>query len=664
MIKILVTLCVVVALAGGGALAQTPSNRVQMTMAKDGAGNPEIHWQDSCSKAGTDYAVYEGSLGTFDIHNSIQCTAGGSMMMTLSPLSGDSYFLVVPLDDGAEGSYGKAGDGTERPVGIDRCLPDQAFDACLDESFVDASPERLARLDAVLDDAAAIIEAGGTYTEVATMLAAESDVEGVYSNGVSLYFSVGGIPTSIYDGIAARHDGPLREVIPPSNPVTAQSTRNHLGSNPIPASAVPAVLPRGQRMVGKDDDGDGFRDLPKHALILSPWNFSFAPNDSSDLMNTLFNGIHDYQVGSVTYERNTQDLVSASMQLADYTDGWEEMDFIFLSSHGDADPNARWGPAPTVYLGIGGASCSDAAIRILNEVPDPADRPGLYCSVAIRVGPGSNPITGRDTHAAGAFWEHHHGGKLDKKVIYLETCRSAFHPGLAEALVGTDSIFFGWSEYVYVTTSLGAADALVREAVEDGFTMLRSFVRECSDTVCVDPPKPGRTAAELRAAWHRADLRLRDTLNIPTTPVYAGCAESATLPVEQSCPSCGGSFAMSITYDASVEGLEADELTFIQDPLEFGKYQLRLFADVDQVESGYAEPLWDFNMIDVGNGVYQHNPWVTLFMDNICPWQVIEYNPWVLLPAFDEAMPGNDARDRIYSWDGPFTIEIVPTVIE
>jgi hypothetical protein len=47
-------------------------------------------------------------------------------------------------------------------------------------------------------------------------------------------------------------------------------------------------------------------------------------------------------------------------------------------------------------------------------------------------------------------------------------------------------------------------------------------------------------------------------------------------------------------------------------------------------------------------------------MDNICPYQVIEYDPWVLLPTFDESMPGNDARDRIYSWDGPFTIEIIP----
>ena len=32
------------------------------------------------------------------------------------------------------------------------------------------------------------------------------------------------------------------------------------------------------------------------------------------------------------------------------------------------------------------------------------------------------------------------------------------------------------------------------------------------------------------------------------------------------------------------------------------------------------------------------------------------------LPAFDPARPGNDNRDRIYSWDGPFQVEVIPDV--
>ena len=117
---------------------------------------------------------------------------------------------------------------------------------------------------------------------------------------------------------------------------------------------------------------------------------------------------------------------------------------------------------------------------------------------------------------------------------------------------------------------------------------------------------------------------------------------------------------MSISFNISIEGVEPAEMVLLEDALEFGKYQLRLFADIDGIESGYAQPLYDVYMIPTGNGTYIDAFGITLFMDNICPNQVIEYNPWVLLPTFDESMPGNDARDRIYSWDGPFTMEIVP----
>ena len=115
-----------------------------------------------------------------------------------------------------------------------------------------------------------------------------------------------------------------------------------------------------------------------------------------------------------------------------------------------------------------------------------------------------------------------------------------------------------------------------------------------------------------------------------------------------------------LTYNITVEGLEPQEMVLLDDPLEFAKYQLRLFADVDNIESGYAVVLIDQTMVPVGNGVYADLFGINLFMDDICPDQIIEYNPWVLLPTFDENMPGNDSRDRIYSWDGPFVIEIVP----
>jgi len=662
-----------VAGAAEGGKIGTPPDRLELTVGKDRTGGMQLDWLDFCPQSGTDYAVYEGHLGDYASHTSIQCSTGGATTTTVPLGTESTYFLVVPLDAGFEGSYGLDGGGSERPVGLGACLPQQIAAACLEDNFIDASPERVARLDEVMDAVAVIIESGGSYTDVATMLAGETDVEGVYSNGISMYFSVGGLSTTLYDGIAARHGGEIREIIPPPPSVLARArarewrsplaSASHLTSDPIPASAAQLILPRGQRMVGEDDDGDGFRDLPKHALILSPWAFDFAPNDSAPLVNTILNGVLDYQKGSVTMKRNTQGLLAATMSLNDYINGWDKKDIIFISSHGDADANASWGPDPYLWLGIGGSKCSDIGAKLKAAVPDPAMRPGLYCSFVTSIGPGPNPVMGRDTLGTRAFWESVHGGNLDKKLIYMDACRTAFHPGLAEALTGTDSIFLGWSEYVLTTTSTASATAVIKETVEDGFPVLRSFARECTNGGCIDPADPNRTAAELLAGWHRADLRTREALSIPATPEYGFCAVSATLPVSVSCPSCGGGIGMSISFNISVDGLEPRDLELIEDPLDFGKYQLRLFADLDKIESGFAAPLIDQNMIPTGNGSYIDANGMVLFMDDICPNQTIEYNPWILLPAFDPNMPGNDARDRVYSWDGPFVIEIIPTVI-
>ena len=658
----LVFVLLVIFLAGTGlSSAQTDPNRLKLTVAKGPGGDLQLSWQDSCGRAGTDYGIHEGSVGSFTTHTSAQCGTTGATTFTVTPGSGDRYYLVTPLEDSTEGSYGHDSDGAERPVGLNTCFGQQVLAQCLDDNFVDADPARRARLDEVLDAAAAIIAGGGSYTDVANMLAGESDVTGVFSNEVSMYFSVDGLSTTIYDAEAARHGGPLNDVIPPAAAAPATVGTAALTTNLVTAATAQSMLPRGQRMVGTDDDGDGFRDLPKHALILSPWEFEFAPNDSAPELRDFLLGIRDYQEGSVTYKSNTQNLLNSTLKVSDYLNGWESQDIIFLSSHGDANPNAVWGPDPYLFMGIGGASCSDIALNILADTPEPTDRPGLRC-VLTSTGRGANKVLFNETIGTRAFWQNAHGGRLHKKLIYAEACKTAAHPGLAEALTGTDSIFFGWSDYVQVVVSLATADKVFRETVEDGFPVLRSFVRECASGTCANPPEdPDR--AELLSGWHRADLRTREALHITDTPVYAGCAESPTLPVEQTCPSCGGDFPMNIVYNISLDGLEPQDVTFLQDPFDFGKYQLRLFADVDDIESGYALPLTDLNMIDSGNGSYVHFPQVTLFMDNVCPYQVIEYNPWVLLPAFDETMPGNDARDRIYSWDAPFTFEIVPTFI-
>jgi len=363
----------------------------------------------------------------------------------------------------------------------------------------------------------------------------------------------------------------------------------------------------------------------------------------------------------VILKSNDTDLIQDTMLLTDYINGWDTKDIIALLTHGKANPDAEWGPDPYVVLGIGGFTYGGIAAKIQADVPDPAMRPGLYPSGLISLGPDSLPFLGRDIMATRAFWEHHHGGKLDKKLIYVLACQSAAHPGLAEALTGTDSIFLGWSEPVTADRLHDVSELLFKEMAEDAFPVLRSFVRECGTGACVEsdseyPP------ADLLAGWNRADLRTVDSLSLAGPPQTGFCGISPTIPVDQTCTSCGGGFPMGISYGITLAGLEPETLVPIVDPLEFGLYQLRLFADVDDVESGYAWPLTDQAMTGVGNGQYTL-PFVSLFMDDICPYQSLEYNPWVLLPAFDVNQGGNGQRDRIYSWDGPFMVTIDPTVL-
>lgn len=89
-----------------------------------------LSWQPSCSADDDDYAVYEGALGDFASHTVVTCSTSGETTIDVPPASGDRYWLVVPLDGPDEGSYGRDGDGSERPAGIVTCGPQNVAREC------------------------------------------------------------------------------------------------------------------------------------------------------------------------------------------------------------------------------------------------------------------------------------------------------------------------------------------------------------------------------------------------------------------------------------------------------------------------------------------------------------------------------------------------------
>ena len=95
-----------------------------LAMARSGA-NLSLSWSPSCSTSDTDYAVYEGTLGSFTTHHSVVCSTSGATSATIAPSPGDAYYLVVPRTASKEGSYGRKSGGTERPAAASACAPQQ-----------------------------------------------------------------------------------------------------------------------------------------------------------------------------------------------------------------------------------------------------------------------------------------------------------------------------------------------------------------------------------------------------------------------------------------------------------------------------------------------------------------------------------------------------------
>jgi hypothetical protein len=108
-----------------GTVPETGAGRISIL--KIGA-DLRLAWGASCQADDTDYAVYEGTLGSFASHVPRFCSTGGSTFKLFTPASGSTYFLVVPTQVVREGSYGLKSSG-ERPPSATACFP-QATGAC------------------------------------------------------------------------------------------------------------------------------------------------------------------------------------------------------------------------------------------------------------------------------------------------------------------------------------------------------------------------------------------------------------------------------------------------------------------------------------------------------------------------------------------------------
>ena len=117
---------------GACAVAIAGSGDVLDTLRVDHApgGDIALSWGDSCAATDDDYAIYEGTLGTFDGHTPRACTTGGAATFTLTPQTAGSYYIVVPRNVMREGSHGVMSDGTQRSPGPAACVPREIAATC------------------------------------------------------------------------------------------------------------------------------------------------------------------------------------------------------------------------------------------------------------------------------------------------------------------------------------------------------------------------------------------------------------------------------------------------------------------------------------------------------------------------------------------------------
>lgn len=107
----------------GEVLASPAAPLQPLLIGKGTGGTLELTWSPSCRVTDTDYAIYAGPIGSYADHDVVTCTTGGLTAATIAAAAGDLYYLVVPLNAGAEGSYGTASSGAQRPAATPACRP-------------------------------------------------------------------------------------------------------------------------------------------------------------------------------------------------------------------------------------------------------------------------------------------------------------------------------------------------------------------------------------------------------------------------------------------------------------------------------------------------------------------------------------------------------------
>ncbi len=156
------------------------SDGAPLLVGKNPAGGLDLSWATACGTTANDYSIHAGTLGSWYDHDAVACSTGSSLQSTIGVTSGDSYYLIAPLSNTAEGGYGEDSGGGQRPPSSGVCRPTNSPCGCGDCSLVAFQTV----VSTGSDDAEESVSDGQTVIDSSDLELVFEDFEGIQQVGV------------------------------------------------------------------------------------------------------------------------------------------------------------------------------------------------------------------------------------------------------------------------------------------------------------------------------------------------------------------------------------------------------------------------------------------------------------------------------------------------
>jgi hypothetical protein len=358
-------------------------------------------------------------------------------------------------------------------------------------SLSEVSIDVLNRGEALAEAVMAMLEAGSSMDEAVNHLRAQTDVADASSNPVVLRFRLtGGRDVFIFQPEALA-------------PVPADAA--------VP-TAVTATSAARKATVHKVVVGNSVEQ--KRALVLSPFKYFFKEFDDGASIAQLLESTRGY-AGNVTYRENAT-KTAATVGIEQFA-GWENYDVIHVTGHGAEVCDANRCVATILTGDI--YSNADDLLRLTE----------LGLNTAHVVG-----TEGKSLALSPDYFRNQYPAGLDSKLIFFNACQTYSTSGstLSAALLGPNSVFFGWTDVVESHAGKATALALFANLSANGVTAQAAF-DSLGDLAINRHTFEGRQIESELAMDHNVsgDLRIREVVKLERTSGGGELLANATVNV-------------------------------------------------------------------------------------------------------------------------------------